>query len=574
MKHKGNNQKAWKIIILGIVILVAIILGMIGLNKQETCASKQETCANNQTCENNQPNDIQVCFNRFHTVLTMFFMNYDEKDTNGLVIIAKYLAFFVAASAVFAIIKGIFGSVKWYIKGKNPQNTLVVGENRYAEALLCKLGKRGIGNEWKDLKTRGKVVLMGTDEENLQYLQEHNWLKKRSDDASVRVFMRSSKINGVLSQNGNIAFFSLEEIAARKYWKQHRVENPDDETFYEKKDVTISIIGEGELLEELLLFGTQMNIYGKDYHIYYQIFGDNQEFEKTHRHHDQLGFVFFQGKWWQDADRINALRQSDRVIILDQKNSYQVFNHLLLAAPEIKEIHIFADEVFDDSKYAEIWKNIVKDDRGFKYQGKLVPFNWIQECCSEDLISDDIVFDAIGCNEVYNVRYDANYEWNQLSTYHKYSNIMASDFAILYQGLLFDGPVPSKETSRLEYLPKYGALEHARWRNYNYYFNWDVYENPPTLEAKDNQRRLHADLVPNEGLSQEVKMKDLNAVFWLLIRAEMPEDVTKLRAAIKAKLESMQELENKIKAKFEGKPELEEEKKAELDSMEGNTENT
>lgn len=560
MEHEGNHTKHVKrkginletIVIAGqiLFIVLAIICGVIGFSQIKNDADARMNIArsDDQTApaerkEENEPEDSYMKLNSFHKILTMFFMNYNGDDTNIYLIIAKYLAAVVAMSVVGIIALEFIIKFVWFCKGLNPRNTLVVGDDRYAQALLGRLGKRGIGNEWKDLKTRGKIVLMGTDEENLQYLQEHDLLKRCSNDANVRVFMRNSKFNRVLSQTRNIVFFSLEEIAARKYWQQHPVEeNLSEKTFYERKDVTVSFIGEGKLLEQLLFYGTQMNIYGKDYHIHYQIFGDNQEFESTHRHHEKLGFTFYQGKWWQGAYRIDALRKSDRVIILDQKNPYEVFNHLLLVAPAIREIHIFADEVFTNPEYEAIWKKTVNDDLGYRYQGALVLFNWIQECCGEDLISDEIVLDAIGCNEVYNVRYSGNYKWNELSAFHKYTNALAVELAVKYRHLIIRESEPGIKTIAKDYLPIFGALEHARWQNFFFFFNWDVYKKPLIREAKDAQKRLHADLVPYNQLTADIKDKDIGAVIWLLIRDDMPKDAEKLHDAIKTRLAGAEDI--------------------------------
>ena len=132
----------------------------------------------------------------------------------------------------------------------------------------------------------------------------------------------------------------------------------------------------------------------------------------------------------------------------------------------------------------------------------------------------------------------------------------------MYKELIIQKPETGKKTLNMEYLPKFGELEHERWNNYNYYFNWDVSEKPPTTDAKyakDIKRRLHAYLVPYSQLISDVKMKDINAVIWMLIQDEMPKDVTKLHDAIKAKLDSMPKLEEEIRTK--------------LDSTEENSEN-
>ncbi len=520
-------KKHWKVIrvvIPVVLITVTFILGILGLSSQNDAKSPDE----------------QNIWNIIFSVLGMFFLAYDgSADSELSVILAKYLAaVFTSYVLILLAWKFIASAFVMAIRRWRKKSVLVVGENVFATALLDSLKYRGLGHKWKNFPGRGKIVLMGSEEENLQYLQKHSLLKEKSTGYESHIFVRTSKMNGKISTNGNIMFFSLEEIAARKYWENYPVVNKNDlkNAFYstDEQDFNIAIIGEGELLEEVLLYATQMNIYGECFHIHYDIYGNNQRFEAIHNHCDELGFRFYHGEWWNNDTVKDILRKYDRIIILDRDNPYRVFSDILCIAPDAKAIHIFSSEAFENDDARTVWQNVVKDDRGMTYQGEFVLYDWIGESCSADLIDDKAVYGAIGCNEVYRAVFPENEgkPWNQLDeTYSKYSNIFSFIFADKYKDLIIKKSAEGKTTADNDVLKKFAVLEHMRWCNYNYYFNWDFGETKNG--KKDRTLRIHPDLADYCSLKPDEQLKDNNCVIWLQICDEMSGNVNQLEKEIR-----------------------------------------
>ena len=86
--------------------------------------------------------------------------------------------------------------------------------------------------------------------------------------------------------------------------------------------------------------------------------------------------------------------------------------------------------------------------------------------------------------------------WEQLDSFKRYSNVSSSDYMSTAERLMARGTPP--ETL--------AELEHMRWCRYHYIHNW-------TYGVKtDSARRIHSCLVPYHQLSEEEKVKDIEAI--------------------------------------------------------------
>lgn len=129
-------------------------------------------------------------------------------------------------------------------------------------------------------------------------------------------------------------------------------------------------------------------------------------------------------------------------------------------------------------------------------QDRLICFGLVQETACADLIFNErSMEDARRQHESFLRQYGGE-AWEKLDCFKRYSNVSSSDYMVTIRRLLQQG-VP---------LDTIAELEHIRWCRYHYIHNWKY--GPVT----DRSRRVHNCLLPFSQLSEEEKLKDVEAV--------------------------------------------------------------
>ena len=148
---------------------------------------------------------------------------------------------------------------------------------------------------------------------------------------------------------------------------------------------------------------------------------------------------------------------------------------------------------------------------------RLSLFCWKQEAQKPDRIFGD---QLLGRAKKINLRYANIYsgvpendekkeeEWRALDAFTRYSNVSAADYHEIQLKILKAIGEPAEvEKLSPKSLELLAELEHIRWCRYHYLNNWR-YGVPDNGKAKDKTRRIHADLVPYESLTDSEKEKD------------------------------------------------------------------
>ena len=388
----------------------------------------------------------------------------------GLLQIARFLALAATLSVLIDALNKMNDLINWF-KLLNPGATVVYGDSSYASCVLESLNPRiRIRGEEKFIGGASRYVLMfSTDAENLEFYNR-NYERLKGE----RVYIMLENILRQNIENPLITVFSISEICARQYWKTYPVSRSEK----------IAIIGFGHVGEDILLYGLQMNLIDPCQHFEYHIFGDGSQFRREHTELDKMApdeVIFHDDGVYGPA----ILRDFDRVILCgsqDENCNIAAVSKLLVSAPVDHRVHVYAPN-------GDIVTNLFGS-------GRLVCFGTAEETASADSIFNERSMEAARKqHEFYYKKYGGT-PWEKLDSFKRYSNVSSSDYLCVIQRLMKQGVE----------LEKIAELEHIRWCRYHYIHNWKYA--PETVPAK----RTHNCLIPFSQLSEEEKLKDVEAI--------------------------------------------------------------
>lgn len=124
--------------------------------------------------------------------------------------------------------------------------------------------------------------------------------------------------------------FSPEETAARLFWKERCLYSASAERGHR---LSIVLLGDGALAENLLYYGLLDNIFHPGQVIEYHVFGGCARFAAVHTQLDQMdgdSVTVHEEPWW---DSLDLLRAAHLVLLLPQEGQAAMAQDLLLAAP-------------------------------------------------------------------------------------------------------------------------------------------------------------------------------------------------------------------------------------------------
>lgn len=388
----------------------------------------------------------------------------------GLLQFARFLALAATLGILIGALNKMNDLINWF-KLFHPKATVVYGDSSYAGFILESLPSRvRIAGGGKLIDNAARYVLMfSSDAENLEfYSRNYEMLKEKN------VYMMLEDISRQNIENPKISVFSMAENCARQYWKDYPV------TRSEK----IAIIGFENVGKNILLYGLQVNLIDPGQHFAYHIYGDGTEFRREHTELSKMApdeIVFHDDGIYPFAE----MADFDRIIICGGENrncNIAEVSRLLVSAPVERPIYIYAPN-------GDIITNLFGN-------GRLICFGRAEEIASADVIFNERSMEAARRqHEFYYEKYGGT-PWEKLDAFKRYSNVSSSDYMEVINRFLAEG-MP---------LEKIAELEHIRWCRYHYLHNWKYA--PHTDAAK----RVHNCLIPFEDLSEEEKIKDVEAI--------------------------------------------------------------
>ena len=393
-------------------------------------------------------------------------------DINELLLLqfARFLALAVTLSVLINAFNKM-NSIVNYIKLFHRDSTIVYGNSNYANYLYENLNKglRIRGEENKFIKNASRYILMfSSDAENLAfYNQYYEYLKDK------RVYIMLDNVSRQNIENHLITVFSIVENCARQYWKNNPVE----------KSEKIAIVGFGNTGENILLYGLQVNLIDPDKRFEYHIYGNGTQFRREHTELDKMTpdeIIFHDNGTYEFAE----MQGYDRIIICDgmEDSNIITISRLLAFAPVNCKVYLYAPN-------GNIITNLLGNNR-------ITCFGTAAEAASTDIIlNEKLMEDARRQHEFYFKKYGGT-PWEKLDCFKRYSNVSSSDYMYMAEHLLKSGM--SFETL--------AELEHIRWCRYHYIHNWKY------GKITDSIKRTHNCLIPFSELSEEEKIKDIEAI--------------------------------------------------------------
>lgn len=470
-------------IILCTLLIGTLITGIAGL------------CMGNPTAQAGNTSSQSSFADSLFNTLTMFGLNYTEAPSNILVNIARFLAAFFAIDAFIIIFKDAIHDVMDSIKGLRKNSIFLLGDTEEAHQFQENCDFPIIIGRDNFCKA-GRYVLLGSDAENTAFYDKYS-----EQLADKPVYIRSSTFQRVITNRGLHTFFSIDEIAARKYWFAHSLMDiAFDDNNEIKPELNVVIYNMNNLGQEIVYQALQTNIFSAKQIINYHVFAQDKKFEHMHKHLSTLHVIVHYEPWYEAQD---LLKTADR-IILTGDNSIVDLEEILYCVTTTP-----IDILCNSSTY----ESVVNDHRAGKIHAKLSFFN-ISEMSSnpEAIMMGQDIEAAKELNLSWSGK-DSSFKeelWLGLSAEKRYSNISCADYHVIRKQLL-EKKKPGASVNWQEYMEELAELEHIRWENFYLFNNWDKLTDPEIIKnsTKDEARRLHVDVFTYYStLSETEKEKD------------------------------------------------------------------
>lgn len=429
----------------------------------------------------------------------LYAINPMSDINNWLVIAAKWMAPLMLVSGLVMIMQGISQRIKEFWMGLHGGVTAVYSENEYGKILVGNL-KRGILAKEEEARDVGEHILFFSDDrKNLEFYRQNEELLREK-----KVYMLLNEVDSFLLRESTIQFFNVNEMIARKYWREHNLLA----YFDRKKTVKIAVVGFGQLGRSMLNYALMNNIYSLDQRIEYHIWGDACLYEHSMEKMDLMNgdSVAYHGENWQE--HVWQLSGMDRVIVTDEPRMDLI--QTLLYICDDAEIHYY-------NPGSASLENIYKG-------GQLSSFGQYADILTEGNIKSDSLYRAA---KELNYKYACMYggasgeagkkeaemdaQWKLLDGFTKGSNIAAADYHEIRKLLVKRAKEDGAELS----VRQLGQMEHIRWCRFHFLNHW-AYGIPENGKSKDAAHRIHVCLVPFEELTDADQGKDYDAVELLM----------------------------------------------------------
>ena len=400
---------------------------------------------------------------------------YSGSTESGIAVGALLqIARFLALAATLSILVNLLNRVNDILNGMKlwgSNSTVVYGDAGYAEYIFESLSPRmRIRGEDKFIKGAGKYLLMfSSDTENLEFYNKNYESLK---DKNVYIMLEDIARQNI--ENPFLTVFSIAENCARQYWKDYPALSNEK----------IAIIGFENIGKNILLYGLQMNLLDPGQHFEYHIYGDGAAFRREHTELDKMApdeIIFHDDGVYE----FNQMPDFDRIIVCggeDENYNISIVSKLLVSAPIERRIYVYAPN-------GDIITNLFGHDR-------LICFGTAKETASADIIFNEKSMEAARRQHEFYYKQYGGTPWEKLDSFKRYSNVSSSDYMHTINRLLAKG-VPVENIAE---------LEHIRWCRYHYIHNWKY--GPDT----DSSKRIHNCLIPFAELSEDEKIKDIEAI--------------------------------------------------------------
>lgn len=455
--------------------------------------------------------------------LRNYIMEYGQEEKSFLLELSRWSAFLVATTIIVEVFCEFGVNIKAFIKLLFSRNFVAVfGSNTmtpYLEKSFQKSNIKGCVFSTKSYflhiivklkKVKHYVIMFDSPEENLAFYSRY--ITHFHDDCSIHINLEEINPHFFYHEAADVYHFGFADLAARSFWSEvctdlnpHLLKNEHVAPNYIREVVKIVIIGTGLVLEKLLDYALQVNIFDPNQKIEYHIFGDMEKYEALHYNLEKDGDsyvvfpkdrLFFHGEPW--TKQVVLLNQANKIIICEETDA-----DTLTTASHLRSHFNMKGPLYLQLRDGETLSDAMKDTN------KLVVFGARSSICTaQNITNDQLIRRAQALAEHYATKSDNRGNrasvpkiepWLKMTNFTRDSNL----FAAFYWSIMLQGKTENPQRKEKEF---FSELEHIRWYRFHQMNNW-----LPSA-TRDNGKRMHHCLVDFSELEQGDKDKDAEVI--------------------------------------------------------------
>ena len=413
--------------------------------------------------------------NAIYAAFALYFTNPISDAYNVYIEIARWTAPLVTATAILCALQNVWESLRNRVVLFGKKDSVSVYSDMDCRIRFGKdVGAIYPGDKLKKY-AHEHIIMFSTDEMNLQFYEKH---KKELAGKKVYIGVRDIECC-FLNPLEDVTIFDINGAIARMLWKEISLWNK------EKNEFNIVVWGSNTLSGEILRTGLQMNLFSKKQKIKYCFVTDNSNFSIRHSelnlmNNDEVSYLDYKNPQIWDA-----VSNADLIIVADVPD-VETMQTLVVKAGESKIYY-----------YSPVEGDVISH---FSF-GNVVAFGRNETVLTDENIRRGALIEkAQSLNTHYADQYGSEKDWNKLSGFLKGSNISAADF----------GEVLSVLNERIGE-EEQAELEHIRWCRYMF-LNYYTLGTPTNGKNRDDDKRIHKDLVDFSELDPKERVKDVEAI--------------------------------------------------------------
>ena len=417
----------------------------------------------------------EMITNALYAAFALYFTSHISDAYNVYIEIARWTAPLVTATAILYALQNVWESLRNRVVLFGKKNSVSVYSDMDCRIRFGKnVGAIYPGDELKKY-AREHIIMFSTDEMNLQFYEKH---KKELAGKKVYIGVRDIECC-FLNPLEDVTIFDINGAIARMLWKEISLWNKA------KNEFNIVVWGSNTLSGEIICTGLQMNLFSKKQKIKYCFVTDNSNFRIRHSelnlmNNDELSYLDY-----KNPEIWDAVSNADIIIVSDILD-VETMQTLVVKAAESK-IYYYSPVEGDMISHFSL--------------GNVVPFGRNETVLTDENIRRGaLIRKAKKLNEHYANLYGSEKDWNALSGFLKGSNISASDFGeVLF---MLNERIGEEEQAE---------LEHIRWCRYMF-LNYYTLGTPTNGKNRDDDKRIHMDLIDFSELDPKERVKDTEAI--------------------------------------------------------------
>ncbi len=406
----------------------------------------------------------------------LYFTNPVSDAYNGCIEFARWMAPLVTATTILCALKNVWKNICWRLELFGKEDTVAIYSDEDTRISFDKNTKVIYPEDNFKNYAKYQIIMFSSDQKSLQFYEEH---KEQLKNKEVYLALRELE-SGLVKEVKGANLFDWNGSIARLLWKDIALWESD------RKMEDIVIYGNGVLAQQVVSVGLQLNLFSLQQQVKYHVISDDSCFQIKHQDLQLLNGDSISYYRTDDIKIWDVISSADVVIVAEQTKT-DLLQMIAVRARE-NRIYYYSPKEGDAAEYLSF--------------GTLIPFGRDTVILTDNNIRrKGLIERAVALNDYYAEKvYQSKGDWDNLSGFLKASNISSADYGEVLAVL----PAQISDEEAAE-------LEHIRWCRFHYlnYWRYGVTDNG---KNKDEERRIHKDLLPYDQLDEAEKSKDMASV--------------------------------------------------------------